>query len=543
MSNLLTRIEPHCRTSTLEPGLAASVFDPAWLLARQWVLGEFEGDDGGTPVSAAVDIDSHAVTVAMIAGNSLAADAATTPIDAIAERSRVRTRVGWTVRERCAVGRELVRQLREHGLDELVADLVRNYAIAAPTADLSIRDPEGTRLLETVAGRLPDGEKIFQEAGQAGGSLAALPGSQALNDSLDAWRTWVGSTVDEPGLNNPATAWIPDRLEHAFSLSSRSRQDILVAAAHRGDNLDWFSFDATAGGTPTGAPVRTHVERAPTPLKFRGMPNARYWELEDASIDLGSVDAAPSDLARLALLEFAFVFGNDMFTLPLQLPFGSLIDVVSLTVSDTFGATTVIPPALRAPNNPAGAWSFLATTTDQNGRSGSLLLPHVAVHALRGWPIEEIRLFRDEMANLVWAREATVEGGAGRPLSRAEEEGRLAPEAPPPPNVSALEYRLQSLAPPSWFPLVLRPGTPRFLELRTLAPSTEAPRGLVLPAIGGVIHEEEVPREGVEVYREFVYARWSDGSTRVWSRNRRVVGHGEGSSGLRFDYIETSEQA
>jgi hypothetical protein len=538
MSNLLVRIEPRCRTSTLEPGLAADVFDAAWLLARQWVLGEFEGDDGGTPVSAAADVDAHAISLAMIAGNALPAGAATAPIDAIAERNRVRTRVGWTVRERCAVGRELVRQLREHGLDALVADLVRNYGIVAPTVDLSIRDPEGARLLETVVGRLPDGERIYLEAGQAGGTLAALTGSQALSDALDAWRAWVRASVDEPGANDPPTAWITDRLEHAFSLSSPSRQDVLVATAHRGGHLDWFSFDATIGGTQTRAPVRTHVERAPTPLKFRGMPNARYWEMEDASIDLGSIDAAPSDLARLALLEFAFVFGNDMFTLPLQLPFGYLIDVSRLTVSDTFGTTTIITPAARAPSSSAGGWSFLATTTDQNGRSESLLLPHVAVHALRGSPIEETRLFRDEMANLAWAREVTVEGGAGRPLSRAEEEARLALEAPPPPNVSALEYRLQSSAPPSWFPLVLRPGTPRFLELRTLAPSTEAPRGLVLPAVGGVIHEEEVPREGIGVYREFVYARWTDGSTRVWSRNRRVVGHGEGSSGLRFDYVE-----
>jgi hypothetical protein len=275
MSNLLVRIEPRCRTSTLEPGLSARVFDPAWLLARQWVLGEFEGDDGGSPVSTAADVDAHAIDVALIAGDAVAVGAATTPIDAIAERSRVRTRPGWTVRERCAVGRELVYQLREQGLDALVADLVRNYAIAALSTDLTIRDPEGARLLETVAGRVPDGERIFREAGQAGETLTALTNSQALSDALDAWRAWLRATIDEPASREPTAAWVPDRLEHAFALSSPSRQDVLTASAHRGGNLDWFSFDATGGGTRTAVPVRTHVERAPTPLTFRGMPRPR----------------------------------------------------------------------------------------------------------------------------------------------------------------------------------------------------------------------------------------------------------------------------
>ena len=48
----------------------------------------------------------------------------------------------------------------------------------------------------------------------------------------------------------------------------------------------------------------------PTAVRFNGMPAARWWELEDAQVDLGAVDAAPSDLARLALLEFALVFGT-----------------------------------------------------------------------------------------------------------------------------------------------------------------------------------------------------------------------------------------
>jgi hypothetical protein len=70
-------------------------------------------------------------------------------------------------------------------------------------------------------------------------------------------------------------------------------------------------------------------------------------------------------------------------------------------------------------------------------------------------------------------------------------------------------------------PLALRPGTPRFLQLALLSPSPQAPCGRILPAIGGVIHEEAVPREVVAAFRKYVLARGTDGSSLAWSRYRR----------------------
>lgn len=50
-TDLLARIEPIQRAEDLRPGLAARLLDPLWLLGRQWMLGEFDGEDAGTPVS------------------------------------------------------------------------------------------------------------------------------------------------------------------------------------------------------------------------------------------------------------------------------------------------------------------------------------------------------------------------------------------------------------------------------------------------------------------------------------------------------------
>jgi hypothetical protein len=55
------------------------------------------------------------------------------------------------------------------------------------------------------------------------------------------------------------------------------------------------------------------------------------------------------------------------------------------------------------------------------------------------------------------------------------------------------------------------------------------------------LFDEEVPREGVVVERIARLGRWIDGSNLLWLANRKRVGRGEGSSGLRFDRLDDGE--
>lgn len=71
------------------------------------------------------------------------------------------------------------------------------------------------------------------------------------------------------------------------------------------------------------------------------------------------------------------------------------------------------------------------------------------------------------------------------------------------------------------------------------------PRGTVLdPFPGGTeryrIHEEEIPRAGAIVRRNWQYTRWTDGTPYLWIGRRKTTGRGEGSSGLQFDALEGS---
>ena len=57
---------------------------------------------------------------------------------------------------------------------------------------------------------------------------------------------------------------------------------------------------------------------------------------------VGAVEAGTVDLARLLLLEFSLVYGNDFFLIPVDLAVGSVFRVRSLVVQDTFGVRTLI---------------------------------------------------------------------------------------------------------------------------------------------------------------------------------------------------------
>jgi len=46
------RVEGRPRTDAFDDALRAEVHDGLWMLARQWQMGEFRGDDAGAPVLA-----------------------------------------------------------------------------------------------------------------------------------------------------------------------------------------------------------------------------------------------------------------------------------------------------------------------------------------------------------------------------------------------------------------------------------------------------------------------------------------------------------
>ena len=99
------------------------------------------------------------------------------------------------------------------------------------------------------------------------------------------------------------------------------------------------------------------------------------------------MDAGPTDLTRVLLMEFSLVYGNDWYVMPLRLPVGSLFRVTSFTVRDTFGVTTTLA---RSRNQSGPRWSVFDLVDDH------LFLPPTLAQSLSGPPVEQVQLTRDE---------------------------------------------------------------------------------------------------------------------------------------------------
>ncbi|MFH8452895.1 hypothetical protein ACH4CD_27095 [Streptomyces fungicidicus] len=595
-----TRLEPRTRSADLSPATEARIADPFWLLARQWQFGEFQGEDAGSPVLARIDAEAARFTRYRSGADGRPSVELETgaPLEAVVEREPADQAVD--LRWSAETGQQFLRLLTEHGAAALRPLVLTRYPLPATTPEPA--DESTLGYLRIMAGRAPDGRPLLA-ACAADRLVAEIEVPDALvgpvQTAVAAWLEWLGvparpndpapgyllqlpgvlepltgereqrtpwpppealPLVSVPGLEGPA--WQPDRLEYRFAVAAAptDREEVVLSAAeYDGDRLDWYHLDHDPGRTLYAEPAAERVVRTvvPTPVGYPGMPSTRFWELEDGDVNLGAVGAGTADLARMVLLEYGTVYANDHFLVPLDLPLGSVTRIRSLVVTDTFGVQTLVPAA------PGGrGWSLFrpSTRTGEASDADLLVLPPTNGSTLHSDPVEEVRLLRDELANLGWAVERTVTGATGRPVSR-ERSAAVAPEPAPRvtgPGVPADRYTLASPVPEHWVPLVPRPadgrpdrillhrtplqragadGTPspvtghsRLLDWR---PDPEHPDQLVELAIP----EEEVGRSGVRLVRQWQLARWHDGSVHLWLGRSKHLGGGGAASGLRFDTV------
>ena len=543
-----TRLEPRTRSDDLAHGLAARVYDATWMLARQWQLGELTGDDGGTPIR--VRHTGEATWCSAYSDKQGRKEIApgAGPIEAWAE-AFVEPQ-NWTLRRRVDLGRAFVRRLRRAKLASRAASIAAAFEFDVTTL---AKEPSAAGLLDLVADRIPDGAKLYAKIEPTlratTPKLPSISGVTIDQDLVDVALDWLAWCDHLLGQRNTG-AWDARRLEHSFTVEAAGTGTTLelTADAHDGGEVDWWSFDAAEAAAQTGAakPIEHDVEIVPTRVSFRGMPTPRWWEEEDASIDLGGIDAHPADLSRMALLHFTLVYGNDHFVAPVRMPVGSVFRTNKLLVTDTFGATVSILPAAQqgtASQVPgAPRWTMFTLSLDgAQGVADAFLLPASAMLPLTSAPLEDVHLLRDEMANLAFAVEHTFEGHDGRPQRRIER--AIEPLSTTPGVAGVLTYRRGTTVPEHWFPLVPQraaSGDAPELKVQKMSYSPHpdhVPKGTFV-VLGGTFADDRIPREGRQIRRDRVRARWSDGTTWSWERRRTSVGRGEGTSGLRFDLAE-----
>lgn len=572
------RLEPNSRDEEMNTSLQARVYDPLWLLARQWQFGEFEGEDNGSPVVTHWRGEKAPLTRYHLGAtdnqtNAPKYDSTRLPLEALVERETVRPNADQVsqpakLRFAAEAGQHFLRLLERQPFTSEVraryrAAFIREYAFQPLSEEQRKHlDRDSLAFIDLMTGRVPDGRRLgvaFRPTATGEIPLAAAlqidEGDRAeVEKAAQLWLQWSNTLFSEPEASD--SAWLPERMEYTFSVGARfsDGERVLTAPEYYEGRLDWYAFDSNAGvtlGTTADTPFKEVTGTAiPAPASFRGMPAARFWEFEDAQVNFGAVNAGPTDMLRLLLVEFALSYGNDWFVIPVELEVGSLYRSNSLVVTDSFGVRTALRPSAELPE-PFSTSRLFQHSPLRGGPSNKpgeslFFLPPSLVKSLESKPIEEVLFLRDEMANMSWGVERVIESASEQQLNRFEQQRESASPPTGEPGTVKTVYKLATEVPDYWVPLVpvkrstgLRLERARLLRLDGKEEFVEA-HGSILNS-GDTqrldIFEEEIPREGIRVTRSYQLARWHDGSTHLWIGRRKRVGSGEGSSGLRFDSL------
>jgi hypothetical protein len=590
------RIEGRPRnTENFDRALRAEVHDALWMLSRQWQMGEFKGDDAGSPAVAKFHLESTPL-------HKYRPDGPAQPVQPFDDSVPLETKVEQrplvfqqasqiiALDLRLVMGRYWLKLLA--GLDAGVRTaFLDKFSIARPDPD-SAADAavcahrEAWQQFAAVAQkRALDGYALYEFlrdnffAPDWNTIIAAAPAAE-LTDAMTAFRAWYERQFYQPATAEQ-NAWRPDYLEYQFACAAPKTggEEVLTADEYYHGHLDWYNFDfdhsqKTLGPPAASPPATTSVTKTfwPTTVSFNGMPFTRWWAFEDGKTNFGGIKPGTTDLAKLLLMEFGLVYANDWFLTPFRLPAGSLSRVKGLAVTNVFGERFWIDPAGKGLDDQWENWRMFSLNIKGDASVAAdlaLLLPSSTPKIQEGPALEEIALMRDEMANMVWAIEKKVPlpHGRSKPGFEAATETRrlferlaglaFDPASEPKWNAN-IRYLVMNSVPENWIPFVPvhDAGSNREVRLQRAAmlrflkgeatPARIPPRSNLLregleakpKKLPYFVHEEEVPRAGISVTQAFQRTRWYGGKVFTWLGIRKTTGRGEGSSGLAFDRIE-----
>ncbi|MBK7074134.1 MAG: hypothetical protein IPH44_17700 [Myxococcales bacterium] len=438
------RLEPRARDHDLMPGVEARLHDPLWLLARQWQLGELDGADAGSVVTAHSEAEVARIDAARGGeGEWTALHPDRAPLGSVMGPAPDEASARPPLARRARGGRHLQRLLAAAGLPPgEIAAFVDHYPLALDDAERAALDDPDRRLFAVMAGRVPDGDA-------AAAALAALlaDASAQLPDDLGiaaeriaaasavcrSWLAWYA----ELSATSSSPAWRAEQLAYRYQVRAPAAGgDMILAAANdRDGGVRWSDVDAARGDAPPRDAATLEAAALPSRVRFRGMPTRRYWELEDAAVHWPSIDAGPGDVGRLLFVEYGLTFGDHWLMVPLEAPAGAVLRVTSLSVTDTFGVRQSVRAAadLDADRGDS-SWRFLELSRDA-GLDGPLVFIPPAVTAMSGPVLAAVDFARDDVADVLWAIDRITLGADGRP--------RTVDIAPPTPaSVAIATYRL-----------------------------------------------------------------------------------------------------
>lgn len=594
---LWNRLEARPRTDDFDRALKAEVRDPLWMLTKQWQLGEFRGDDAGSPAFAKIQMATTRLTKYQADSKQVQTYDEDVPLEAKVEQKKIPFKSGaqdMSLDIRLMMGRHWLKLIKTDFPAGLRDEYILLYKILLPDPDDKnfasiVAHREAWQQVAAVAERSMDGYVFYAHLKK--GNSASEGTSQLGDVDLDAlgekFIKWFENFFLQP-IDDDNNAWLPSRMEYQFAVSAPDEggEKVMVADEYYHGHLDWYNLDidpqATALETesdvvlPPDPQNRKTNSFFPVNISFDGMPHTRWWRFEDSNTNFGDINPDTTDLNKLLFIEFGLIYANDWFLVPFTLPAGSIANVKGLSVTNVFGEKTWVEPAGKGLDDAWKRWNMYALNTKGNQREpadNSLLILPTVEKILEGKPLEEVLFIRDEVANMVWAIEKKIPlpTGSGKHggeaafelhkfyqkiLNKEIGDGIVIPD-----DIefkANIRYQIMNTVPENWIPFIpvhvdgssrevqlQRASMPRILEndapgnAQKIKPRTQLVReGLEKdPVEAYFIHEEEIPRAGIRAYQTFQRTRWYDGKVVNWFGARKQTGRGEGHSGLAFDQI------
>ncbi|HKZ12664.1 MAG TPA: hypothetical protein VJL81_02350 [Solirubrobacterales bacterium] len=560
------RIEARPRDEDFSRSLRAEVRDALWMLTRQWQTGELEAEDAGSPIDARLLTRRATIDRVRIAGGPVQPYDDEVPLEALVECEPI----PFTQALRLQVGQFFL-DLHSPALRTKYLPRYREKFPFPQAAEADFTGQvDGLNLyLATRRGGF-DGKalRVALEDGSFAAKVPVDPGDagdlQTYGEQLLAWfeRQFTRPPAGE------SSGWDHERLSYSLAAAAPDggdKQLVLSAERYQDGYLDWDSFDLD----PVAAPLELPSPPPPDPeeetlsfipvaASFKGMPDPRFWKIEERAVNFGALNAKTTDQLLLVFAEMGLIYGNDWYVIPYQLPVNSLCQVEGLVVTDVFGDRTLIPAADEGSAEDWRRWSLfeLGNRAEIGSYNHQFLLPSTVGEGAESEPLERVQYVRDEMSNMVWAIEEVIPDATGAGIDGYDAAGRtgVLPE-PIAHSPAAIRYLLGTTVPENWIPFLpaQRPGSIEDIafqraampKLGTPTPELVKPKGVLLnePTVPWFVDEEEISVSGVSVTRAFQRVRWYDGRTFVWIGRRRETGRGAGSSSLRFDQIEPTEGA
>lgn len=497
------RLESDGRAGDLAGGFAAPVADPAWMLGRQWQLGELTGEDAASPVRVA--FTRHVTPLELVADGG-PRDPRQTPPEALVESE---PEEWWTVSRRVRVGRGVEAAIRERGEAVL------------PTDDPALRLADLPVPYRALDGTGYDGRQLWRRRTE----LGLRP-------------EWFSPTPPD----EPDDLWDPAEL--VYDADFRAGGAALPLRRHDGGDLDWYSVDATGTFTPDEGEAHTSLCSR---VRYPGAPTPRWWELEDAALDVGGRAPDRAHFGTLLVIEALASHSDDWFTFPVDTVPGSVLTLDEAHVVDVFGDTKTLRP-------PADGWS-LFSVQGLDGRS--LIVWPTAASPLIGPLQDEVVLGVDEEAGTLWAVERRIAGRdvATEPIPTAPAETTSGAASGD--GNRRFDYLPAPPVPHHWHPYVIddHPSR-RYVQGRLADLSGDEAVYAPVPAVdllydrrrgeADPVHRIEpstVPRHGLRLERRQVLARRADGRPVLWSERQRSLLTAPPGLALHFDQLEASSRS